>query len=166
MLEKRKKKIDIKNLSINILIPLCIGAISGFLCMDGMKMYPYLNKSAIAPPAMIFPLVWFVLYILMGISAYVISGSRLSVKKQKKHKDRSMSIYALQLAVNFFWPILFFNSQNYLFAFFWLVLLLVLVCWMTAEFWRIEQSAAYLQIPYIVWLIFAGYLNFTIYAMN
>ena len=76
MLEKRKKKIDIKNLSINILIPLCIGAISGFLCMDGMKMYPYLNKSAIAPPAMIFPLVWFVLYILMGISAYVISRSR------------------------------------------------------------------------------------------
>lgn len=166
MIEKQKQTINIKALAIQIAIPLCVGAVSGFLSMGGMETYQNLRKSALAPPGLVFPLVWTVLYILMGISAYLISESRLSVKKQEHHRQRGLALYAIQLGINFFWPIIFFRSQSYLFAFWWLVALTIFVIWMTAEFWQVEQSAAYLQIPYILWLIFAGYLNLTVFLMN
>ena len=161
-----KKKINVKSLIINLAIPIGVGLIAGLISMGGMDRYQTLNKSELSPPGYIFPIVWTVLYILMGISAYIISESRLSVKRQEKYRDKSLTTYAVQLGINFFWPIIFFNSQNYLFALFWLILLLAVVFYMTWQFWQIEQSAAYLQVPYILWLIFAGYLNLTVFLMN
>lgn len=163
---KMKKKSNVQTLAVNLAVPLCMGAISLLISADGIGHYQEIKKSVFAPSAAIFSIIWATFYILMGISAYIIAESRLSVKKQKKYKQNSLSLYSLQLAINFFWPILFFGSENYLFSLLWLILLLFSVLWMTAVFWQIEQSAAYLQIPYILWLTFTGYLNLTVLIMN
>lgn len=151
-----------KELIIAILIPLAVGGLSAFLTMDSMQTFQIINKPESTPPAFIFPIVWTILYILMGISSYLIWVSDAS----DQQKSLSLRIYGLQLVANFLWSIIFFNLNNYLFAFIWIVFLWLLIIIMIISFFRISKVAAYIQIPYLLWVTFAAYLNFMIYVMN
>lgn len=147
------------SLIIAILIPLAVGSFSA-LINGNMSLYSTINKPAFSPPSIVFPIVWTILYVLMGISSYIIYSS------DSADKTKALKIYALQLFFNFCWSILFFRYQLYLFSFLWLVILIVLICIMIKDFYKINPAAAYLQIPYLLWCIFAAYLNFSIYTMN
>lgn len=127
-----------------------------------MKIYETIQKPMISPPAWIFPVVWTALYTLMGISAYLI----LTSKGEKEEIKDAIAIFVYQLIVNLTWPILFFNFQWYFVSFLWILLLIFLVASMIRSFWKLSKPAAYLNIPYLVWLCFAAYLNFTIWWLN
>lgn len=143
---------------ISILIPLAAGSISSVL--SGAMDETIFVQPAISPPSWIFPIVWTILYILMGISSYFIYIS------EDSHSENALKVYAVQLFFNFFWSILFFRFALYLPAFLWLIALIILICIMIALFYRINPVAAYLQIPYLLWCIFAAWLNFMIYKLN
>ncbi|WP_343845349.1 TspO/MBR family protein [Faecalicatena contorta] len=147
------------SLIIAILIPLAVGSFSA-LISGNMALYSTINKPAFSPPSIVFPIVWTILYVLMGISSYIIYSS------DSADKTRALKIYALQLFFNFCWSILFFRYNLYLLSFLWLVILIVLICIMIKDFYKINPAAAYLQIPYLLWCIFAAFLNFSIYTMN
>ena len=145
-----------------IAIPLIVGIVSGFLSRGGMEVFRQLNKPPLSPPGWVFPVVWTILYILMGIaSALVITSGG-----ESDQISRAIAVYALQLAVNFFWSIFFFNFGWYLFSFWWLVLLWGLIALCIVLFYRLSKTAAYLMYPYLLWVTFAGYLNFSIYNLN
>lgn len=146
-------------LVISILIPLAIGSLST-LVSGNRSMYFSINKPALSPPAFIFPIVWTILYILMGISSYIIYES------ESPRKSNALRTYAVQLFFNFFWSIIFFGLSQYFFAFLWLLALIILIAVMIYQFYKISPAAAYLQIPYFIWCLFAAYLNFMIYIMN
>lgn len=139
---------------------LAAGALAAFLTGSPSASYQALIKPALAPPAFVFPVAWTILYILMGISAWLIYETR------QRGKHSALKLYVLQLAVNLLWPMFFFGMELYLFSFFWLLLLLLLVILMILRFYPLSPKAAYLQIPYVLWLIFAGYLNLSIYLLN
>ena len=157
-----KKKVDIKLLAKCIAIPLLVGVVATFISGGGMKTFESMNKPPFAPPAWVFPVVWTILYIFMGISSYWIMTS--GAKEDEIYK--AMSLYWYQLAVNFLWPTFFFNFGWYLFSFLWLVLLWVLVLAMILRFWRIDRRAAWINVPYLIWLVFAGYLNLGIWWLS
>lgn len=150
---------NISTLILFILIPLTVGSLSALLG-GNMSTYSQLNKPSISPPAILFPIVWSILYILMGISSYLIfqSGSPGSA--------RALNTYKLQLFFNFIWSILFFRFDLYLFSFLWLLALIVLIAIMIWQFYQISPLAAGLQIPYLLWCMFAAVLNFMIYRLN
>lgn len=132
-------------------------------CLDGnMDNFDTLNKPKSTPPAILFPIVWTILYILMGISSYLIYCN----KTDQKFKNRACFVYIIQLIVNSLWTLFFFRLNMILFAFIWLLLLILLVIIMIIKFYNIKPIAAYLQIPYILWLLFAAVLNFSIYLLN
>lgn len=145
---------------ISIAISLGVGIISALLTKGGMEAYQDINKPPLNPPMTVFPVVWTILFILMGISSAII------YTKDKNASRNALIIYAVQLAVNFFWSIIFFNMQAYLFAFIWLILLWGLIIAMIIEFKKIDSLAAYLQIPYLLWVTFAGYLTLMTYILN
>lgn len=146
----------------NIAVPLIVGMLSALLTRNGMETFRFLEQPPLSPPAWLFPLVWTILYILMGISSYLILESDV-----EEEQIRSvLTIYAYQLVVNFLWPTFFFQFGWYFFSFAWLVLLWVLVLIMILKFKYINRLAACLSIPYLVWLTFAGYLNLAIAILN
>lgn len=149
-------------LLICIAIPLIIGSLSALLSGGGMEVFAMVNQPPLAPPAWLFPVVWTLLYTLMGISSYLI----LTADAPREQKNNAINIYGWQLLVNFLWPTFFFNYQWYLFSFFWLLLLWLLVLLMIWKFKDISWLAAVLNIPYLLWLTFAGYLNFSIWLLN
>ena len=153
----------IKPYVISILIALAVGGLSAWLIRDGMEQYIQMEKPPLSPPALLFPIVWTILFILMGIGSALVYVNR---DKNKETAEGALRIYGIQLAVNFFWSIIFFNMQAYLFAFIWLVLLWVLILIMILEFRKISPVAAWLQLPYILWVTFAGYLTFAVWLMN
>ncbi|MBQ8625831.1 MAG: tryptophan-rich sensory protein [Agathobacter sp.] len=155
-------KINARLLIICIAIPLIVGGASALITNDSMETFAYLNKPPLAPPAWLFPVVWTILYTLMGISSYLV----LTSGAEKGKIEEALKLYGYQLAVNFLWPTFFFNFGWYLFAFLWLVLLWILVLMMILKFKDISKAAAYMNIPYLVWLTFAGYLNFAIWLLN
>lgn len=155
-------KIDKRKLFKSIAIPLVVGGMAGFLTSGSMKEFQELNQPPLSPPGWLFPVVWTILYTLMGISTYLISTAEAG---QKEISD-ALSIYKVQLFVNFLWPIFFFNLGWYLFAFFWLLMLWALVILMIKKFATISPIAAYLNIPYLIWLTFAAYLNLGVWWLN
>lgn len=155
-------KIKWKQLLICVAIPLAVGALSALLSGDGMAEFAVLNKPPLSPPAWLFPVVWTILYVLMGIASYLVLTSGTSTDKITK----ALTVYGLQLAVNFFWSIIFFRLSMYLFAFFWLLLLWLLIIVTMVRFYRVKELAGDLMIPYLLWVTFAGYLNFGIYLLN
>lgn len=152
-------KINFKRLIISILIPLVLGGIVGFLT-SGSNSYNDLVQPFFAPPAVVFPIVWTILYILMGISSYIIDGSNSTFRSDAKF------IYYLQLIVNLLWSFFFFTFKWYLFSSLWIVLLIILVINMIKRFYNISRLSAYLQIPYLIWLVFALILNISIFILN
>lgn len=141
-------------LLVSLLISLGTGVISGFLTFGSMAQYQEMYHPPLAPPGWVFPVVWLLLYTLMGIASY-----RIYLKNPKAE---ALKLYLIQLAVNFFWPVFFFNLGWQLFAAVWLLVLWYLVFVMIKEFARIDEGAARLMIPYLVWLTFAAYLNIVI----
>ena len=155
-------KINYKLLTICIIIPLAVGSLSGYISASAMDSFRLLNKPPLSPPGFLFPIVWTILYILMGIASYLVLTSGQS---KTKIKD-AMITYGLQLFFNFFWSIIFFNLEWYMLAFVWLVVLWVLIFNTIISFYEISKTAAYLLIPYLLWVTFAGYLNLGIYLLN
>lgn len=145
-----------------IAIPLLVGTIAALLTGGGMEMFEMIEKPPLSPPGWLFPVVWTILYTLMGISSYLILTSGAA----QKEIDKAISIYGYQLVVNFLWPTFFFNLEWYLFSFIWLILLWILVLIMILRFYQIDKRAAWLNVPYLVWLTFAGYLNLAIWILN
>ena len=156
MEESKKEKFKIYFKAI--IIPLIVGAISGFILSKFLD-YNSLQKPPFAPPAILFPIVWTILYVLMGVSYGILD--------EKNLVDKEINlIYYFQLAVNALWAIFFFVLKWRLFAFFWIVLLVVSVILMTIKFYNKNKVAGLLQIPYALWTIFATYLNLGIYILN
>lgn len=145
---------------VSLAIPLVVGAISGFLTKSSIQQYSTLIKPSISPPAYVFPIVWTLLFVLMGISSYLIYIS------DSTEKYKALFLYAVQLVFNFLWSILFFNLQLRLVAFVWILMLIYLIILMIQNFYKISPLAAYLQIPYLLWCIFAAYLNLMIIILN
>lgn len=155
-------KENTKRLIVSIALPLLVGTISGLLTRGAMQDFQSITQPPLSPPAWLFPVVWTILYTLMGYSSYRIKISDADMTA----KADALMIYHYQLIVNFLWPIFFFNFGWYLFSFVWLVLLLILVFFMIRQFYGISKLAAYLNIPYFIWLSFAAYLNFAIWWLN
>lgn len=141
-----------------ILIPVLVGGIVGFL-ISGSIDYNSLEKPFLSPPSITFPIVWTILYILMGISYAILESNSLVNSKIN-------SIYYLQLFFIALWPIAFFLLKWRLFAFIWIIILAVLIIIMIARFYEKQKTAAWLQVPYLLWTLFATYLNFGVYLLN
>ena len=140
------------------LLPIVGGALVG-LIISGYMNYGDMVKPPLSPPSYIFPIVWTILYILMGISYFI------ATKDKENDKDLNQ-IYLLQLFVNLFWPIIFFVLKMYFTAFLWIILLIILVIVMIKELLKNNKISGYLQIPYLIWLLFATYLNIGIFLLN
>ena len=148
---------------VQILIALSVGGLSALVTRGNMDFYSHINKPFLSPPSWLFPIVWTILFVLMGISA-----GRIIQKNNQfpKESSEAISIYYLSLFVNFFWSIIFFNLRWFLLAFLWLLLLWVLVLATILKYRKISPLAATLQIPYLAWVTFAGYLNLMIFLLN
>ncbi|URZ04802.1 TspO/MBR family protein [Clostridium felsineum] len=157
------KKVHIKELLISILIAEGTGALSGFLSMSNVGSYDNFKKPFFSPPGFLFPIVWFILYFLMAVAAYRIwvigKEEGVSVKKP-------LVLYLIQLFLNFLWSIIFFGGNFYGLAFIELLILLFFILITTFEFYKYDKVAAFLMIPYIIWVSFAGILNFSIWLLN
>lgn len=150
-----------KNIGIyikSILIPVLVGALVGLITSSAMN-YSMLNKPPLSPPGALFPIVWTILYILMGVS--------YGILKSNNQTDEEIDyIYYLQLVINALWSIIFFVFKWRLLAFLWIILLIVAVVQMIRKFYEKNNLAGLLQIPYLIWITFAAYLNFAIYLLN
>lgn len=145
-----------------ILIAEAVGALSGWLSREGMMLYAEgIIQPQLAPPGWLFPVVWTLLYALMGIGA-----ARVWLAEDSPQRRMGLNLFVAQLIVNFFWSLIFFNLQAFGFAFFWLLLLWVLVAWMIVAFYKVDPLAAWLQIPYLIWLTFATYLSGGVWLLN
>ena len=153
----------IKSYIIAIIIPLLVGGLSALFTMGNMNIYAEIVTPPLSPPPILFPIVWTILYVLMGISSGMIYNSNTAPLPYKKS---ALYIYAVSLFFNFFWSVIFFNIRSYGFAFVWLLVLLLLIISTIIKYYRISQFAAVLQIPYLLWVTFAGYLNLAIWILN
>lgn len=145
-----------------ILLSEAVGALSGWLTREGARTFSEtVMQPPLSPPAVLFPIAWGILYALMGIVA-----ARIRMSPPSDDRNKGINLFIAQLVVNFFWSLIFFNLQAYGLAFLWLVLLWVLVFLMIRTFWKVDPLAAKLQIPYLLWLTFAGYLSFGVWYLN
>lgn len=157
---KSKTKNPTKTYIISIAIALGAGLISSLVSMGKMEEYSALKQPPLSPPGWLFPVVWTILFVLMGVSA-----ARVYLNSSEDFPF-ALKLYVLQLVLNVLWTPLYFALNLRLAAFVLLVLLLIAVVYMTYEFYKTDRTAAYLQIPYIVWLVFAGYLNLATFILN
>ena len=157
-----EKKKNVKLLIICIVIPLLVGGLSALLTRGSMETFESLIKPSLSPPGWLFPVVWTILYILMGTAAYLVLAS----SAPQEERSRAITVYVNQLAVTFLWSTFFFHFGWYFFSFAWLVFLWVLILITLVRFYRISKPAGYLLIPYLLWVSFAGYLNFAIWLLN
>ena len=155
-------KIKWRSLIAALAIPLAVGGLSAWVTKDAMERFAELDQPPLSPPGWVFPVVWTILFILMGVSSYLVGTSGMPGRERRN----ALLLYGVQLVVNFFWSIFFFNMGWYLFSFFWLALLWLLVLETIDLFWKISRSAGILLFPYLAWITFAGYLNFGIFLLN
>lgn len=153
----------IKPYVYSVLIALLVGGASAYLTRNNMNIYELINMPPLSPPSWLFPVVWGILYTLMGISSAIVY---LKGKNEDIDTKSALNVYLLQLAVNFAWSIIFFNMQAFLLAFLWILLLWVLIIVMIVRFREISSLAAWIQIPYLLWVTFAAYLTFMVYILN
>ncbi len=154
------KNINFKKLFIYIFITLLIGVIPSIFVYNNIDKYELLNKPLLSPPSIIFPIVWTIIYIILGISIYRIMGT------DNNRKNEAKLIYFIQLIINALWTPIFFGLNEYFLAFLWIIMLILLVITMIIIFFKIDKISAYLNIPYLFWLLFASYLNFGIFVLN
>lgn len=158
----KMKKQSWKQYTFWIILSEAVGALSGWLSQEAMRSFgETVTQPPFTPPALVFPIVWTILYALMGISA-----ARIMLAESTPESRKGINLFIAQLIVNFFWSPIFFNAQAYGFAFLWLLLLWVLVLAMILQFRKVDPLAAKLQIPYLIWLTFAAFLNFGVWYLN
>lgn len=155
-------KQNTKQLLIALAIPLAVGGLATLFSGGGMGEYRALNQPPLSPPGWVFPIVWTILYLLMGYSSYRV----YTAGKPPAFTRRALKLYAAQLFVNFLWPIVFFAFGWYLAAFFVLLVLWILILLTLRAFTAIDETAGDLLIPYLLWVTFAGYLNLGVYFLN
>ena len=148
-------------LTLAVFLPICVGVISVMLTGDMIKEYFFLNKPPLAPPGWVFPVVWSILYVMMGLASYLVinSGSDRAIVV------KALVFYGIQLVLNFLWPILFFNSL-YLWAFVELLAMWAAIIVTMVFFFRTSPDAGLLMVPYLLWSTFAAYLNFAFYKLS
>lgn len=146
-----------KKLFISILIPVLLGSIIGLII--NTDSYDIIVKPVLSPPDWLFPVAWTILYVLMGISSYLIY-------RDDGIASEALGVYKLQLFVNLMWSIIFFVFKFYLVSFVWILILDALVIYMIIKFYKINKMASYLQIPYLLWILFASYLTLGVYLLN
>ncbi len=151
-------RIQWKKLIPCLLLPLLVGGLAGLISHNGMEAFEALQKPPLTPPGWVFPAAWTVLYLIMGFACYLVM--------MQSPNHTALRVYGVQLAVNFLWPILFFSLGMFLPAFVLLIVLWLLIFLTILLFWQVSRTAALLLIPYILWVTFAGYLNFGIYLLN
>lgn len=155
-------KIKWKPLLICLAIPLAVGGVAALLTGGGMGQYGAFRQPPFSPPGWLFPVVWTILYLLMGYASYRVLASDADPKQIRK----ALALYGAQLAVNFLWPLVFFRLQWYLAAFIVLLVLWVLIFLTIHAFSDIDEPAGDLLLPYILWVTFAAYLNVGVYLLN
>lgn len=156
------KKPGWKRYAFWIILAEAAGGLSGWLTRDGMEQYKTsLLKPPLSPPGIVFPIVWTILFALMGVGA-----ARVQSAPTSGERSRALQIFLVQLAFNFFWSIIFFNFQSFGLALVWLLVLWLMILWMIRVFYRIDLLSAWLQIPYLLWVTFAAYLNFGVWRLN
>ena len=139
-----------------------VGLLSGLLSRSGAQVYAQtVMQPPLSPPGWIFPVVWTALYALMGIGA-----ARVWLSNDLPKRNMGINLFVAQLIVNFFWSLIFFNLLAFGFAFLWLLVLLALVVWMAYLFYKVDPLAGFLQIPYIIWLVFAAYVSAGVWILN
>ena len=153
----------IKPYIISVAIALAVGGLAAFLTRGDMDIYKEIVLPPLAPPSILFPIVWSILYVIMGIGAAMVYLER--AKNENAVRD-ALSVYGINLILNFMWSIIFFKFRMFLLAFIWLIALLGVIIKMILDFKKIKPISGYLQIPYAVWVAFAGYLNFAIWWLN
>ena len=155
-------RFNLRKFLISIAIPLVVGGLSAFITRGDMDLYSKINQPQLAPPGWLFPVVWSILYTLMGISLYLVWNSDASFED----KRRAYILFGAQLFLNLIWSPIFFGMQRFLLAFIVLILMWIFTFGMILSFYKISKPAGLLQIPYLLWLTFAGYLNLAIYLLN
>lgn len=151
--------INFKVLFFSIIIPNAVGFLGSLIGRPSSNMNAIIQPQ-FTPPSFVFPIVWIILFILMGISSYIVYMSN------SQHKKSSLILYGIQLILNASWTIFFFGLKWYLFAFFIVLLIIILVAIMIYKFYKINKWAGLIQIPYLLWLIFAAFLNYNVYLLN
>lgn len=154
-------KSKLKTYGLFILFTEIVGVVAGLFTSMGMNNYATVEKPALTPPDIVFPIVWTILYALMGISA-----ARIWLSPPTKVRNHGLIIWGVQLFFNFFWSLIFFNLQSYGIAFTWILILWALIIGMIYIFNKTDRLAALLQIPYLIWVTFAAYLNFMVWMLN
>ena len=145
-----------------VLLAEAVGGLSGWLTREGSQRYSQtILQPPLSPPAIVFPIVWGILFLLMGIGA-----ARIYLTSPSPARSRSLLIFLIQLSFNFFWSIIFFNFQAFGFSLVWLLLLWGLILAMITSFRPVDPAAAWLQVPYLIWVTFAAYLNFGVWILN
>ena len=151
-----------KTLLICLALPLAVGLLASLLTLGGMREYGEMLKPPLSPPGWVFPAAWTILYLLMGLASWFVLG----VNASEDMKQMALSLYAVQLAANFLWPLVFFGLGRYTLALLWLAVLLILVLLTWRFFRRLDRRAGALLIPYVLWLCFALYLNLGAAILN
>ena len=152
----------IKTYLLWILLAEAVGGLAGWLTREDVKIYTdSIAQPPLSPPPLVFPVAWTILYALMGIGA-----ARVSLAPDGPRRSRALAVFGLQLGMNFLWSILFFKFQLFGLALVWLIALWGAILWMAFAFSRVDKVAARLQIPYLVWVAFAGYLNLGVWVLN
>ena len=152
----------IKTYLLWILLAEAVGGLAGWLIREDVKIYTdSIAQPPLSPPALVFPVAWTILYALMGIGA-----ARVALAPDSPERSRALAVFGLQLGMNFLWSILFFKFQLFGFSLLWLIALWGAILWMASAFSRVDKAAARLQIPYLVWVAFAGYLNLGVWILN
>lgn len=160
--QRSKQRTNWKSLLVCLAIPVLVGVVSALVSRGGMERFAQVQKPPLSPPEWLFPVAWTLLYLMMGYASYVVWRS----PAEKQRIDRALRWYGAQLCANFWWSPLFFSWSLYLPALGWLLLILVLVVVTLVCFWRIERRAGLLLVPYLCWLVFAGYLNAGVWLLN
>lgn len=158
----KSRTVKWKQLILCLVIPLVVGGLAALLSRGGMEDYGDIYKPLLAPPGWVFPVVWSILYLMMGYASYLVVTSDASPERIR----RAMTIYYLQLAANFLWPLIFFALEAFLAAFIWLLVLFALAFVCALRFGYIDGRAGKLLTPYLIWLFFAAYLNLGVYLLN
>ena len=156
------RKIRWPALIISLAVPLGFGGAAAMLTKKGMQAFQAMAKPPLTPPQWVFPVVWTLLYILMGLACWLVHVSGAS----EPRREKAVSLYAIQLLMNFAWSIIFFSMRAYLLAFVWLCVMLFVIAAAAVRFGCIDRRAGKLMIPYAVWVAFAGYLNMGVYVLN
>ena len=151
-----------KVFAVSVVLAEAVGALSGWLTRDGAQQYAQsIVLPPLSPPGILFPIVWTVLFALMGIGSALVW-----LAPDSQARSGALRLYAVQLAFNFVWSLIFFNWKNYGFAFVWLAALWVMIGWMILRFRALVPAAGWTQVPYFLWVAFAGYLNLGVWLLN